>query len=1126
MVGLVAVVAAGTVVPQTAAARAEVPDSAPDQATAVRYAEQGDKPVVVESATTETDELKANPDGTMTFTQHLQPVRVRRGDGWVPVDLSLERKPDGTFGPKASTVDVAFSDGSGPEPLAAVAQGGREVGLDWQGDLPEPVVDGPTLTYRNVLPDVDLKVEATYEGFTELLVIKTPEAADHPALDRVEFRTHAEDVALEQGPRPDGDLVVKDDAGKPVFVGDASRMWDSSGGEAAEGVDVAGLGDRQAAMDVEVTADTVAITPDRAFLDAPTTTYPVVLDPEYNCTNCGKVHHVVVQQPWPNDRNFDATGGNLGDLKAGWLTAADLGAPSSGSSRTYLQMNTEPIIGKYIHSASLHVNVIHSYSCSPTSTELYLANWIDANTTWNNQSGWSGNRLGAINKANNARYCPGDGGADFDVLSAVRSAANGSWGWTTFVLKAENEGSTSGWRRFDLNPYLVVKYNSYPNQPRDMSIGGTDPSTYLPCRVGADRSVVGTFRPRLRARLSDNDPGRLDAGFRLMHGPADAYSWNGQDIYAGDIANGEFAEVDVPEGWITRDGVYTWHLWSGDYQLSSWSPNCEFEVDATKPNTPEVTSEEYPATGVHGSVGRTGAFTFSPNGNTGPGGSMDVRKYGWSFNNDTSITDSVDVTSADGSVTVPITPPRAGLNTLYVTAFDRAGNRSVKSAEYLFEVAEPVGPTGSWALDETTGAVAADETTANRPLTLNGGASFTPGYSGNGLSFNGTTGFAATATPVLDTTRAFTVSAWAKLNGTGGYHTVVGQDGDWGSPFFLQYSADVGRWTFTTGVDGQNFSRLASTTPPRVGVWTHLLGTYDPAAHQLKLYVDGKLEGTGTATIRPAGGSLTVGASWWDNKRTDFFPGSVDRVRTWDRLLTPDEVAAEANTAVLRAHYALDERTGTTTRDAVSGQQATLAGGANWAGSTDPDAYGEEKWLNYKSTPGSVTGPRPAELRTDRSYSVSAWVRLGDLQYARSAVSLGDSQYAPFMLMYRPENKQWGFLMTQNPVSSAWWVALSNSSLTDRDLNKWVHLVGTYDAVTGRIALYVNGAKQTKNFSVTPDGSGVTGWNGTGSLSLGRGFWGGQPADPWLGDVDDARVYSGVLTPGQVSQVYFDTFHF
>jgi hypothetical protein len=49
----------------------------------------------------ETTQTFANPDGTLTEEQHLAPVRVRRGSTWVPVDLTLQKTPDGGVAPRA-----------------------------------------------------------------------------------------------------------------------------------------------------------------------------------------------------------------------------------------------------------------------------------------------------------------------------------------------------------------------------------------------------------------------------------------------------------------------------------------------------------------------------------------------------------------------------------------------------------------------------------------------------------------------------------------------------------------------------------------------------------------------------------------------------------------------------------------------------------------------------------------------------------------------------------------------------------------------------------------------------------------------------------------------------------------
>ena len=557
-------------------------------------------------------------------------------------------------------------------------------------------------------------------------------------------------------------------------------------------------------------------------------------------------------------------------------------------------------------------------------------------------------------------------------------------------------------------------------------------------------------------------------------------------------------------------------------------------MDTIRPKTPLASSTDYPTTGVNGTVGRTGTFTFKSNGNTGLNGTMDVRRYGWSLNNDTAITNTVEVPAGgDGTVTLPITPTQAGTNVLYVTAIDRAGNRSATSAVYTFRVAEPAIPLASWRLDETSGSTAGDASGGGRPLTLTGGASFGSGYDANGMVLNGTTAHATAGSPVVDASRAFTISAWVRLDNTNGFAIVANQDGTHVGPFYLEYSKDVDRWTMSwTPADANPASihRATSAAPPQVGVWTHLLGTYEPNSLRLALYVNGKLEGTTTATLWKSTGNLIIGAGRWGTPRVNHFPGRIDAVRVWDRELSADEAAVQANEAVARARLSLDEQTGTTTLEQVSGQQATLSVGVTWSGNpADPDdpndvPTSEDKWVKFPASgTDSVTAQRPALLRSDRSYTVSAWARLDSTEYGSGApVSLGDTGYTPFQLQYRSESKQWGFLVNRSATQSSAQIALSDQPA---QAGQWVHLVGTFDYASGRMALYVNGQKQAVNFLGTTGGTGVSSWNGGGPLWLGRTVWAGSPSNPWRGDVDDARVYSGVLTAEQISQLYFTTQH-
>ncbi|ATE55974.1 LamG-like jellyroll fold domain-containing protein [Actinosynnema pretiosum] len=1114
--------------PIAAADPIDVPTVAADPTTAARYAATSGEPVQVTSATSENEELFANPDGTMTYRQHVQPVRVRQGGDWVPVDLELERKADGTVVPKAAPVEMEFSGGGGDRPVGKVVSGEHEIGFSWPTPLPAPVLDGTTLTYPAVLPDVDLKVEVGLKGFSQVLVVKTAEAADNPALRRIEFPSHTENVSLHEN---QGALAAKNAEGATVFTGDATRMWDSSGQQEGERIAGPGPGDRTATMDVEVTSDAVAVTPDQSFLDDRATTYPVHIDPTYYCTSCGKAHHVVVESPWPDAKNFDVTSGRLNDLKVGKVNGAEMQSPNgeAGTARSYVQMNTQAIIGKHIESATLRTKVTHSYSCSPGNASVWLTEWVDANTTWRNQTAWT-RKLSEANRANHPAVCPSDGTMDFDVASAVRDASAGGWGITTFAIVASNENEQDkSWRRLDLNPYLEVKYNSYPNPPTDLGMEGLGPDgdQAIPCRVGADRAYVFNHTPRLRARVSDPDGGILDTAFKLFKGPQGAFTAEYPEFYASDIPSGQFGEARVPTGLITQDGVYTWRAWAGDRQFHTWSQDCEFEVDSVKPSTPLITSTDYPQDGDHGSVGRTGQFTFKVNGNTGPGGSMDVKEYTWSLNGGEGVVYTQPVTTADGTTSVAVTPTQPGPNTLYAYAVDRAGNRSAAIAEYRFNVTLPQPPLAEWTFTQDSGATVPDTGALNRPLTAIGGARFGTGYSGNALLLNGTDASAQSVTSIVDTSKAFSATAWVRLDRTNGFYTVLSQDGDRVSPFYLQYDPQVNRWRISASEgdhDLPNTVAVNSLAAPKAGAWNHLAITYEPNSRVTKLYVDGKLQGSAQMTFWQAKGSFVVGGARWSGKRDNHFPGAVDHVQLWDRMLGDDDVAASANKYVLRARYSLDERTGTTTRDEVSGGVGTLSGGVAWGGDTRTAASSQRKWLTYDNTStGRVTAPRPEQFRTDRSYTASVWVRHSGVdEPSRAGLSTGDDRYSPFLLGYRGESGKWGFLVSGSATVDGGWFALSDNPAEE---GRWTHLVATYNAVTGRIGLYVDGVMQ-KTYQDTPDGSGVHSRDSTGSLIIGSATWHGLVSDTWKGDVDDARVYSGVLSDEDVDLLYNESFHY
>jgi hypothetical protein len=177
-----------------------------------------------------------------------------------------------------------------------------------------------------------------------------------------------------------------------------------------------------------------------------------------------------------------------------------------------------------------------------------------------------------------------------------------------------------------------------------------------------------------------------------------------------------------------------------------------------------------------------------------------------------------------------------------------------------------------------------------------------------------------------------------------------------------------------------------------------------------------------------------------------------------------------------------------------------------------------------------VAYPRPTNLRTDRLYTVEAWVyhtwTAADIAAngavdpsARAVFGVDDSQFSPILLGYRSWNDANGtrrangsLLVSCSASQVCGWFQLSDADATN---NTWTHLAATYDAATGQIGLYVNGVQQNTPAFVGTN-PGTVGWNGTGQLFIGRGTWTGVHSDPWYGGIAGVRLYAGVRTQPQI----------
>ncbi|MFD8718293.1 hypothetical protein ACFV2H_09785 [Streptomyces sp. NPDC059629] len=144
-----------------AAARATADAStAATEEEALAAARRSGKNVEVLSLRGESSDTFATPGGHLEAREYLRPVRTRIDGTRRPVDTALAKAGDGMVAPKAATVGLEFSGGGTGRPLVRLERAGRTLELSWPGTVPAPALDGGTAVYRDILPDVDLRLGA------------------------------------------------------------------------------------------------------------------------------------------------------------------------------------------------------------------------------------------------------------------------------------------------------------------------------------------------------------------------------------------------------------------------------------------------------------------------------------------------------------------------------------------------------------------------------------------------------------------------------------------------------------------------------------------------------------------------------------------------------------------------------------------------------------------------------------------------------------------------------------------------------------------------------------------------------------------------------------------------------
>ena len=1070
------------------------------------------------------------------------PHWVLAADGsWRTVDTTLHTNVDGSVSPVASPNPVTLS-GGGDSVLAKQVSNRQELVWSWPaGTLPKPRLAGSTATYTDALPGVDLVVRVDEYGFSEVLVVKSAAAAASPALSQIAFGLSGN--GLSEAGLAGTATSIAAAVNENFSVGEA-YMWDSTPpttgmepsapAQAVQDATVSdaggpGVGARQSLVPSRMDGRTFVLVPDAAMLTSPATKFPVFIDPKssapvrsyWTMINSGHTS----QSYWSYDRADHAKVGNAGD--------------GTNMYRSLFQFSTSSWKGKHVTAAEFHANLLYSWSCSNTSTEIHVSSaaTIGSSTTWSSNSSTWGSSLDTASNQN----CAQASGVDTEWSSSALTGgidAKATASTVVIGLRAADESSgAAGWKKFDETSgsggaQLSVTYNTAPTTS-NLVLDGTacKTSSASPALLSTLGTPAHNPVPKVTVKDAEGDKSTVTFTYPKAGGGTTTTAMTNVTSGSSPQLSAGIPAANIPSG----STVYSWKVTVDDGTESSTSVTCYFKIDNTIPVAPVVTSADnrYPDNGeTHDGVGKPGLFTIT--------GTAGITKYVWGpGTGDPSNT----VTTTNGApITVSYTPTNEGGNSIQVIGYNAVGTSSAIGG-LSFNVAAPDAPAGRWALNGD----GADAGTGGHALTGTNVGWLADGkdVGSSVATFNGASPVAAAAPAAAVTTSSFAVSAWVRPHSVLATNdtVVVSQDGSDAAGFHLGTSSVSGaaHWSFAMKDTSAQTSTTrvayssAAITAADLNRWTLLVGVYDLSAQQVRLYVNGALTATAARTATPwqATGSFVVGRGTAASATPGlWFNGDVSDVRMWDRVAFQNDVDS-LSPVNLAGRWTLADTTG---YDYLEKHPLTFVASP----STIFDEVHATPALGFDSglaQYGLASGP---VVRTDTSYSVSAWVQPAVVSATAAdgymtAVSQDGTQTSGVQLQYRfdigtPDTPEWCVTGRSSDASSgsatppsltlACARVTSGAIVTTPAVNTWTHLVGVYDANMGTLTLYIDGVvRATVAYTAA--------WNAAGPAAIGARLNGSAHTDFWHGGLDGVQIFDGALSVAQVDNLYTfgDAFH-
>ena len=425
----------------------------------------------------------------------------------------------------------------------------------------------------------------------------------------------------------------------------------------------------------------------------------------------------------------------------------------------------------------------------------------------------------------------------------------------------------------------------------------------------------------------------------------------------------------------------------------------------------------------------------------------------------------------------------------------------------LGAAAAPSPPIAEWPFDEAaagSGVTVSDASGNGRDgLTQSFGTIAAPGVLGNARRLNGSTdaidfGSASTFTPP-----SFTISTWARVES---YPTSLGT-------IFSAYGGNYRGWWLGLNAEGHllflaakqpsTAQWLSSSSPLALERWHHLAVTFDHAAQQASLYIDGNLNaqsaiaGLDPETTLPL---LAGKASWFAGYYLDF---AMDEARIHGYTRSPSEIAADF--AALTPPLPPVETTVKASWSFENGGEDGSGNGHSGVldGTTvEPGVSGGAR--HFDGVNDSMTIPWSPRLTPSR-FTLRTWVKLDSHPESLGVLFANyGGNFQGWYIAVQPDGR---LLFSANRLPSASRGVVSTSALA---LDTWSHVSVSYDGLTQQAAIYLDGVLDGQAYvgGITPQDSGI--------VSVGIASW--YNGYHLAFSIDETQLVQQVWTPDEVEE--------